>query len=135
MRVLIADDNRDTVMTLGILLRSEGHEVWCAQSGSEVPDAVREFKPGLVLLDLGMPDRSGYDVAEELYREHGAACPVLVALTGHADGAAKERAESSGFHHFVAKPCEPATLLALVAGLDGGLRKQMESTLRGRRLR
>lgn len=63
MRVLIADDNLDTVMTLGILLRSEGHEVWSTQAGREVPSAVRTFKPALVLLDLGMPDLSGYEVA------------------------------------------------------------------------
>src|SRR5689334_15481728 len=115
MRVLIADDNRDAVMTLGILLRSEGHEVWVTQAGREVPQAVREFKPGLVLLDITMPDRSGYELAEELYREYGAECPVLVALSGHSDPAVKTRAEISGFHHFIPKPYEPARLLAFVA--------------------
>lgn len=118
MRVLIADDNRDMVMTLGILLRSEGHEVWSAQGGCEVPDAVREFKPGLVLLDIAMPDRSGYEVAEQLCREHGPVCPVLVALSGHCSAADKTRAEISGFRHFIPKPYEPASLLALVAELD-----------------
>ncbi|HKV53077.1 MAG TPA: response regulator, partial [Candidatus Binataceae bacterium] len=95
----------------------------------------RAFKPGLVLLDLNMPDRSGYDLAQELSREHGTACPILVAFTGQADGAAKECAELSGFHHFVAKPYEPARLLGLVADVDRELRQQMESTFRGRRLR
>lgn len=118
MRVLIADDNRDAVMTLGILLRSEGHEVWAAHGGSEVPSAVREFKPGLILLDIAMPDRSGYDVAQELYREYGPECPTLVALSGQCDASAKARAEVSGFHHFISKPYEPANLLAFVAELD-----------------
>ena len=118
MRVLIADDNRDTVMTLGILLRSEGHEVWSAHGGREVPNAVREFKPALILLDIAMPDRSGYDVAQELYREYGPECPVLVALSGQCDPAAKTRADVSGFHHFIPKPYEPANLLAFVAELD-----------------
>lgn len=118
MRVLIADDNRDTVMMLGILLRSEGHEVWSTQAGAEVASAVREFRPGVVLLDIVMPDRSGYDVAEELYREHGAACPVLIALSGQSKEADKVRAEISGFHHFIAKPYDPAGLLAFVADLE-----------------
>lgn len=122
MRVLIADDNRDTVRTLGFLLRSEGHEVWSAQGGAEVPNAVREFKPGLVLLDLALPDRSGYEVAEELYREYGPACPVLVALSAHCSAAAKAKTDIGGFHHFP-KPCEPANLLAFVAELDRQVRQ------------
>ena len=135
MRVLIADDNRDTVMTLGILLRSEGHVVWSTQGGSEVAGAVRAFKPSLILLDLNMPDRSGYDVAQDLHTEHGPACPVLVALTGQTDGASRDRAELTGFHHFIPKPYKPASLLALIADVDREMRTQMDSTLRGRRLR
>ena len=118
MRVLIADDNRDTVMTLGILLRSEGHEVWSTQAGSEVTGAVREFKPALVLLDIGMPDLSGYEVAQELCRQYGAERPVLIALSGQCDAAAKARADVSGFHHFIPKPYEPGSLLALIAKLE-----------------
>lgn len=118
MRVLIADDNRDMVMTLGILLRSEGHEVWTAHGGAEVATAVREFKPAVVLLDLAMPDRSGYDVAADLCREYGRACPVLVALSGHANAASRARADDSGFHHFVPKPYEPDNLLSFIADLE-----------------
>lgn len=124
VRVLIADDNRDTVMTLGILLRSEGHDVCSTQGGSEVPSAVRDFKPGLVLLDIAMPDRSGYDVAQELYREYGPECPVLVALSGQCDAGAKARAEVSGFHYFIPKPYEPVNLLAFVAELQKQLSPQ-----------
>ncbi len=114
MRVLVADDNRDVIMTLGILLRSEGHEVWSTQSGAEVPEAVRGFKPGVVLLDLGMPDRSGYDVAQELSREHGSDCPILIAVTGQSGPAAREMAEASGFHHFITKPYSLLELLGLI---------------------
>ena len=118
MRVLIADDDRDTVMTLGILLRSEGHETWLVQKGAEVAQAVREFKPSVVLLDLGMPDRSGYEVAEELARDHGASCPTLIAVSGRSKAVDREKAEISGFHHFIPKPYDPAALLSLVTRLD-----------------
>lgn len=115
MRVLIADDDRDTVMTLGILLRSEGHETWLVQKGADVPQAVREFKPAVVLLDLGMPDRNGHEVAEELFRDYGASCPILIAVSGRSSQAEKEKAELSGFHHFIPKPYDPDALLSLVA--------------------
>jgi CheY-like chemotaxis protein len=115
MRVLIADDDRDTVMTLGILLRSEGHETWLVQKGAEVAQAVRDFKPAIVLLDLGMPDRSGYEVAAELFRDYGASCPVLIAVSGRSGAADKQKAETSGFHHFIPKPYDPEVLLSLVA--------------------
>jgi CheY-like chemotaxis protein len=118
VRVLIADDNRDAVMTLGILLRSEGHEVWSVQAGAEVAKAVREFKPELVLLDLGMPDRSGYAVAQQLCREYGPNCPILIAVTGQTSSAAKEMAEVSGFHRFIAKPYDAEDLLGFVRQVE-----------------
>jgi CheY-like chemotaxis protein len=118
MRILIADDDRDTVMTLGILLRSEGHEVRLVEHSHEVPDAVRQFRPGVVLLDIGMPVRSGYDIAQELSRTYGAACPTLVAVTALKSAAARAKADDSGFHHFVSKPYDPVMLLSLVERLD-----------------
>lgn len=118
MRVLIADDDRDTVMTLGILLRSEGHETWLVQKGAEVAQAVRDFRPSVVLLDLSMPDRTGYDVAAELFRDYGTSCPTLIAVSGHSNAGDKEKAEISGFHHFIPKPYDPEALLSLVAHLS-----------------
>lgn len=115
MRILIADDDRDAVMTLGILLRSEGHEVWSTQAGGEVPDAVREFRPEMVLLDVAMPERSGYELAEELSREYGSDCPVLVGLAGADSATDARRAEASGFQHLVAKPYDGEELLTLVS--------------------
>ena len=117
MRVLIADDDRDTVMTLGILLRSEGHETWLVQKGADVAQAVREFKPTVVLLDLCMPDRSGYDVAEELSRAYGTSCPTLIAVSGFSKTVDRDKVEISGFHHFIPKPYDPDALLRLVAQL------------------
>ena len=115
MRVLIAADDRDAIMTLGILLRSEGHEVWSAQGAAEVADAVREFKPDLVLLDVALGERSGYELAAELSREHGSDCPVLVALTGRGDGADRVRAEKCGFQHLVVKPYDADEMLGLLS--------------------
>lgn len=118
MRILIVDDERDTVMTLGILLRSEGYDVHLAQAGTEVSGAVRRLRPHAVLLDIGMPDRNGYAVAQELTREHGASCPYLVAVTARSGDADRKAAFDSGFRHHVAKPYDPDQLLALLASLN-----------------
>jgi DNA-binding response OmpR family regulator len=117
MRVLIADDERDTLMTLGILLRSEGFDVQLLHGGTEVPSAVRKFRPQAVLLDLGMPDRNGYEVATELTREYGSARPILIAVTAHSSESDKRAAEVCGFHHHVSKPYDPDKLLSLLASL------------------
>lgn len=117
MRVLIADDNRDTVMTLGILLRSEGFEVELAQGGAPVPELVRRFRPHAVLLDIGMPDRSGHDVALQLTREYGPACPVLIAVSARTADIEKRAAKVNGFRYYIPKPYDPDRLLGLLGGL------------------
>ena len=114
MRVLIADDDRDTLMTLGILVRSEGVDVRLVGKGAEVEAAVEEFRPDVVLLDLGMPDRSGLQVALDLARRRGRDCPKLIAITAHASDAARRLTAKSGFLHHVAKPYDPDALLQLV---------------------
>ena len=118
LRVLVADDNRDTVMMLGILLRSEGMVVRLTTRGAEVQAAVGEFRPDAVLLDIGMPDRSGLQVALDLSREYGPKCPVLIAVTGHSSDAAKRLTAKSGFRHHVDKPYDPDALLRLVASVE-----------------
>jgi len=117
LRVVIADDNRDTVMLLGILLRSEGIDVRLATKGSEVQAVVAQFQPDAVLLDITMPDRSGLQVALELVRDYGAKCPVLIAVTAHSDETARRLTEKSGFRHHVAKPYDPDALLTLVGSI------------------
>ena len=118
MRVLIVDDERDTVMTLGILLRSEGFEVQQLQAGASVPAKVRDFRPSAVLLDIGMPDCNGYQLAGQLTKEHGPACPVLVAITGRSSDADRQLARRTGFRHYVLKPYDPDQLLRLLGSLS-----------------
>lgn len=122
MRVLVADDVRDTVLTLGILLRSEGFAVEMVSSGAGVIDAVRTFRPHAVLLDLHMPDRNGCDVAVELRREHGDARPTLIAVTALNGDITRRVAARSGIDYYVAKPYDPDALLKLLASLKNKAR-------------
>ena len=114
VRVLAVEDERDTLMTLGILLRSEGYEVRLLHGGRDALAAVREFRPHVVLLDIGMPDRDGYDVARELKGALGELCPLLVAVTAYGSAADIARAMASGFDHHVTKPYDPADLFAIL---------------------
>jgi len=118
LRALIVDDQRDMLMTLGILLRSEGMTVRLGEKGAEVAAAVESFHPDVVLLDIEMPDRNGLEVAMELTQRFGERCPVLIAVTGHNTDAARRLIAKSGFHHHVPKPYDFDALLRLVHSIE-----------------
>ena len=117
LRVLIADDERDTLVTLGLLCRDAGMQVRLVKWGEEVIPAVREFAPDVVLLDLGMPDRGGNDIAAELTESYGAEVPTLIAVTGYSSEEDRRMARESGFHDFIAKPYDPQLLLTRLGAI------------------
>ena len=119
-RILVADDDADAVLSLSALLREEGYCVRGVHHGAEVLDAVFNFAPDVVLLDIGMPKMSGYDVARTLRERYGSARPVLIAITGRAGAADRQQARAAGFEHHIAKPYEPEALLKLIGRLSGG---------------
>jgi two-component system CheB/CheR fusion protein len=115
MRVLVADDERDTVSTLTLLLEDEGYDVRGLLRGSEVLREIAQFDPHVVLLDIAMPDMSGYEVAQEIRRRYGAVKPLLIAISGrYKQTSDKLLAQIAGFDHHVAKPYEPEDLLSLL---------------------
>jgi len=118
-RVLLVDDNRDNLLTLGVLLRSEGYIVDLASSGPEGLRLAEAYRPDVVVLDLVMPEQSGFDVANELRRRYGENCPILVAISAHQTVRIKDEVQMTGFHRFVAKPYDPQALLQLLESLDG----------------
>ena len=117
LRVLIADDDRDSALTLSTLLEIEGYAVRAVHGGQEALDAAREFRPDAVLLDIGMPKITGYEAARRLRLRYGNDCPVLIAITGWKQASDKILASLAGFDHHVAKPYEPAQLIELLSKL------------------
>jgi CheY-like chemotaxis protein len=119
LRVLIADDDHDGARVLNTLLQLEGYEVRAVHGGQEALDAAREFKPDVVLLDIGMPKITGYEAARRLRQRYGerCRCPVLIAVTGWKKASDKILANLAGFDHHVAKPYAPADLLRLLANV------------------
>ena len=118
LRILLADDDRDATLSLATLLKLEGYEVRHVYDGGATLPAVREFQPDIVLIDIGMPKLSGYDVARHIREHYGKDRPVLVALTGWKQASDRILATLAGFHHHVAKPYDPGQLLALIRGLS-----------------
>jgi hypothetical protein len=116
LRVLVADDNRDTVSTLVALLQAEGYEARGVHRAADVLGAEREFRPDVVILDLQMPDISGYDLARWLRSRYPNSCPLLIAVSGAFTRPADEqRSRVSGFHYYLTKPYAIGDLLPLIA--------------------
>lgn len=116
-RVLVADDDEDTLLTLTTLLRDEGYEARGVQCGADVLQAVFNFAPDVVLLDIGMPQMSGYEVARTLRERYGSARPALIAVTGRSGSVDRQQARAAGFEYHVAKPYDPRELLSLIGRL------------------
>ena len=114
LRVLVADDEPDTVLTLIELLREEGHEAHGVRDGTEVMPAIREFDPDVVLLDIAMPGMSGWDVARWVTEQPAEKRPLLVALTGYGREEDRRQSEEAGIDLHLVKPVDPADLLRLL---------------------
>lgn len=105
-RILVADDNQDSARTMKMLLAISGHEVHVCHSGTEALEVARRIRPDVAVLDIGMPDLSGYDVAEVLRREAWGKEMILIAVTGWGQDADKRRALAAGFNHHLTKPID-----------------------------
>ena len=116
--IVVADDDRDTVLTLTVVLRHEGHEVLAAFNGQQVLDTVLKNDTDVVLLDIVLPDLSGYEVARKIIARHGDRRPMLIGISGkYKKGSDKVLSEIVGFDHYLTKPYEPSEVLRLIAPL------------------
>jgi len=107
-RIVVADDNEDSAQSFAMLLSFSGHEVRIAHDGEEALDAVRDFRPDVAFLDIGMPRLSGYEVAEAVRAEPWGRDVILIAVTGWGQADDKVRARSAGFDQHLVKPIDPS---------------------------
>ena len=113
-RILVADDNRDAAESLAMLLEMAGHEVRVAHHGRAALAVAQAFRPDTALLDIGMPEMSGYEVAQALRNEPWAVGIRLIALTGWGQDSDRRRALEAGFDHHLIKPVDPDQLAGMM---------------------
>jgi PAS domain S-box-containing protein len=114
-RVLVVDDNADAAQSLALLLELDGHQVRVALDGPRALEAAQAEEPEVVLLDIGLPQMDGYEVARRLRARRGAGPAVLVALTGYGQEDDRRRSREAGFDYHLVKPVEPGALRELLA--------------------
>ncbi len=129
LRVLLVDDEADSRDLLNLVLDSCGANVTLASSAAEAFEAVRSEKFDVIISDIGMPDEDGFSLirkVRELSNEEGGDVPAI-ALTAYARAEDRVKALRTGFQMHVAKPVEPAELIAVVANLAGRMRNSYKS--------
>ena len=115
MRILVADDDRATVETQALILQRRGFVVVTCTQGKDVLPLLEKHRPDVLLLDLVMPEMTGFDVALQLKENPDLRPRLLVALTGFDDDAAREKTARAGFDYHLAKPLKLFELLAILA--------------------
>lgn len=118
-KIFIVDDNRDAADTLGMFFENLGFEVRIAYDGDDAIREVDEFHPEVALLDIGLPGKDGYQVAQHIRAGHDGGDMLLIAVTGYAAAEDVARAKDAGFDCHFGKPANPTMLLSKIEGRFG----------------
>jgi signal transduction histidine kinase len=127
-RVLVVDDNVDAAQMMAAFLEMSGHRTAVAHTGRDAVAATRRFQPDVVLLDIGLPDISGYEVAREVRALPEAVATTVIAVTGWGQSEDLRRAREAGIDFHVVKPADPEELLRLLAAAPARSASPAEDT-------
>jgi CheY-like chemotaxis protein len=117
LRVLVVDDNRDAAESLRLFLQALGQDSYAVFDGKTALEAVDRLRPHLLLLDIGMPGMSGYEVADAVRTALGKDAPVLAAVTGWGQDADRRVAQARGFNYHFTKPVSAVALQEILAAV------------------
>jgi len=118
LRILVVDDNRDAAESLAMLLKMMGNNIHTAHDGEEAVTAAREFRPHVVLCDIGLPKLNGYEACRQMKAQAWDKKMILIAVTGWGQDDERRKSEEAGFDHHMVKPVDPQALMKLLAGLE-----------------
>jgi DNA-binding response OmpR family regulator len=119
MKVLVVDDNVDAANSLARLLKLRSHDVCLAHDGPEALAAADQFRPDVVLLDLGLPRLNGYEVARRLRQADPERKLLLIAVSGYGSESNRAEAVEVGFNHYFVKPLNIDDLLSALCPTSG----------------
>jgi CheY-like chemotaxis protein len=114
LKIMVVDDNVDAAQMLAMFVEALGHHVWIEHSSQKALECARREMPDLCLLDIGLPDMDGNELARQLRAEPGTANAILVAVTGYGQEQDRNSALHAGFDHHFVKPVDSATLTRLL---------------------
>jgi CheY-like chemotaxis protein len=126
-RILVVDDNRDTVESLALLLEMMEYDVRTAEDGLAALEVARAFRPDIVLLDIGLPRLDGYETAQRVRQLDDGGTILLVALTGWGQDEDRRRSAAAGFDHHLVKPVDPDALERLLRQQAHSVRGDVEA--------
>ena len=116
-RILVVDDNIDASRMLSRVVQAMGYEVATSADGKEAIEKAEEYRPDVILMDLGMPRMNGYEAARHIRHQPWGEKILLIALTGWGQDADRRKSKAAGFDHHLVKPADPQELLLLLASL------------------
>ena len=120
LRILVVDDNRDAANSMSELLEIMGNDTRTAYEGQQGVDMAEEYRPDVILFDIGMPKLNGYDACRLIRQQPWGKGVMLIAVTGWGQDRDRSRTQEAGFDHHLVKPVDPQALLKMLAGLDIG---------------
>ena len=118
LRVLVVDDNSDTVLSFSMLLRALGHDVRTAHDGPTGISVALEYLPDVALLDIGLPGLNGFEVAKRIRQEPSLQNITLVALTGYGQETDRQASQDAGFNYHLVKPADFAQLQQILESIS-----------------
>jgi len=117
LKILVVDDNPDAALSMAMMLSMMGHDTRTAHDGEAAVTTAEEFRPQVVLLDIGLPKLNGYEVAQRIRGQEWGATMFLVAITGWGQDEDRRRSEDVGMNLHMVKPVEPDALDRVLATL------------------
>jgi CheY-like chemotaxis protein len=114
-RVLVVDDNVDAADSLALLLTMQGHEVEAVYSAQQALERVQSFEPEAALLDIGLPEMTGYELAARIRALPTGSSTLLVAHTGYGQAEDRQRSQASGFDEHLVTPVDLGSLERVIA--------------------
>jgi CheY-like chemotaxis protein len=115
---LIVDDNRDSADSLSMMLKIRGNATRTAYDGEAAVTTAREYRPDVILLDIGLPKLNGYEACRRIRQQPGGKSPIIIAQTGWGQDEDRQRTLESGFDYHLVKPVDPQALMELLAELS-----------------
>jgi signal transduction histidine kinase/ActR/RegA family two-component response regulator len=127
LQIMVVDDNRDAANTLKMFLNMAGHDVLIEYAAQDAIERAKVTSPHVYLLDIGLPDMDGLELARTLRAMPRANSPTLIAITGYSQELDREKSRDAGFDHHFVKPIDTSQLLALLSQIDAAPAEQASS--------